>query len=54
MTPFIDIKTMNIHQELVILIEKTMKPHCKAMILSLKSYENMLKFNFLMYPPYAY
>ena len=42
---------MNIHQKLVILIEKTMKPYSRAMILSLKKYENILKFNFLIPPP---
>ena len=33
--PFIDLKTMNIHQKMVILIEKTMKAYPKAVILSL-------------------
>ena len=39
---------MNIHQKMVIFFEKTMKRYFKAMILSLKNYENILKFNFLM------
>ena len=42
---FIDIKRMNIHQKMVILIEKTMKPYSNAMILSLKNYENISKCN---------
>ena len=33
--PFIDVKTMNIHQKTVILIEKTMKAYSKTVILSL-------------------
>ena len=33
--PFIDVKTMNIHQKMVIKIEKTMKAYFKAVILSL-------------------
>ena len=28
--PFIDIKTMNIHQQMVFLMEKTMKPYSKG------------------------
>ena len=54
-TPFIDIKTMNIHHgdkkviKMVIKIEKTMKPYSKATILSLKNYKN-IKFNFLIPP----
>ena len=28
--PFIDIKTMNIHQKMVFLIEKTMEPYSKG------------------------
>ena len=40
---------MNIYQKIVILFfEKTMKAYFKAVILSLKIYENILKFNFLM------
>ena len=41
---------MNIHQKMVIFFffEKTMKTYFKAVILSLKIYENILKFNFLM------
>ena len=39
---------MNIHQKMVIFFEKTMKRYFKAMILSLKNYENIVKFNFLM------
>ena len=34
-TPFIDVKTMNIHQKMVIFLEKTVKPYLKAVILSL-------------------
>ena len=34
-TRFIDVKTMNIHQKMVILIEKTMKPCSKAVVLLL-------------------
>ena len=34
-TLFIDVKTMNIYQKMVILIEKTMKPCSKAVILLL-------------------
>ena len=49
-TPFIDVKTMNIHQ-MVILIEKTTKTYPNAMILSLKNYENILKLSFFQYPP---
>ena len=33
---------------MVIFFEKTMKRHFKAIIWSLKIYENILKFNFLM------
>ena len=39
--PFIDVWTMNIHQ-------KKMKAYFKAVILSIKTYEIILKFNFLM------
>ena len=42
---------MDIHQRMVFLMEKTVKPYFKAMILSLKNYENILKFNFLIPPP---
>ena len=53
--PFIDVWTMNIYQKIVILFfEKTMKAYFKAVILSLKIYENILKFNFLMGGYYAY
>ena len=47
-TSFIDVKTMNVYQKMMILIEKTMKTYSKAMTLSLKNYENILKLNFLM------
>ena len=40
---------MDIHQRMVFLMEKTVKPYFKAMILSLKNYENILKFNFLIF-----
>ena len=33
--PFIDVKTMNIHQKIVIFFEKTMKSYFKAVILSI-------------------
>ena len=39
---------MNIHQKVVIFLEKTMKRYFQAMMLSRKIYENILKFNFLM------
>ena len=39
---------MNIHQKMMIFLKKTMKAYFKAVILSLKIYENKLKFNFLM------
>ena len=40
---------MNIHQKMVIFFEKkTMKAYFKAVMLSLKIYENILKLNFLM------
>ena len=42
-TSFIDVKTMNVYQKMMILIEKTMKTYSKAMTLSLKNYENILK-----------
>ena len=42
---------MNIQQKMVKKIEKTMKPYSKAIILSLKNYENILKFNFLILLP---
>ena len=32
---FIDVKTMNIHQKMVVLIEKTMETYSKAVILSI-------------------
>ena len=35
MHKFIDVKTMNIHQKMVIFIEKTMKTYPKVVILSL-------------------
>ena len=40
---------MNIHQKMFILIVKTMKAYSKMMILSVKNYEDILKFNFLNY-----
>ena len=49
--PFLDVKTMNIHQKMVILIKKTMKLYSKTMILLLKDYENILKCDFLIPPP---
>ena len=39
---------MNIHQKMVGFFEKTMEAYFKAVILSLKIYENILQFNFLM------
>ena len=33
--PFLDVKTMNIHQKTMILIKKTMEAYSKAVILSL-------------------
>ena len=39
---------MNIHQNTVIFLKKTMKVYFKAVMLSLKIYENILKFIFLM------
>ena len=39
---------MNIHQNMVIFFEKTMKAYFKVIILLLKVYENILNFNFLM------
>ena len=39
---------MNIHQKTVIFFEKAMKEYLKAIILSLKIYENILNFNFLI------
>ena len=39
---------MNIHQKIVIFFGKMMKGYFKAVMLSLKIDENMLKFNFLM------
>ena len=41
---------MSIHQKIVIFLEKMMKAYFKAVILSIKTYENILKFNFLMLP----
>ena len=38
---------MNRHQKTVIFFEKTMKGYFKAVMLSLKIYENILKFKFL-------
>ena len=51
-TPFIDVLIMNIHQKMVIFFEKKIKEYFKAVISSLKPYENTLKFNFLMFPLY--
>ena len=42
---------MNIHQKTIVFFEKTMKAYFKAVILSIKTYENILKFNFLISPP---
>ena len=39
---------MNIQQKTVIFLKKTMKAYFKAVMFSLKIYENILKFNFLM------
>ena len=39
---------MNIHQKTVNFLKKTMKAYLKVAMLSLKIYENILKFNFLM------
>ena len=39
---------MNIHLKTVFFFEKTMKGYFKATILLIKTYENILKFNFLM------
>ena len=39
---------MNIHQNMVIFFEKTMKAYFKVIILLLKVYENIQNFNFLM------
>ena len=41
---------MNIYQNMMILIKKTMKTYSKAMTLLLKNYENIVKLNFLMSP----
>ena len=38
---------MNRHQKMVFFFEKAMKRYFKAVMLSLKIYENILKFNFL-------
>ena len=47
-TPLINVQTMNIHQKMVIFNTKTIKANFKEVILSLKIYKNILKFNFLM------
>ena len=39
---------MNRHQKMIFFFEKTMKRYFKAVMLSLKIYENILKFNFLI------
>ena len=39
---------MNRHQKMVFFFEKAMKRYFKAVMLSLKIYENILKFNFLI------
>ena len=39
---------MNIHQNMVIFFEKTMKAYFNVIILLLKVYENIQNFNFLM------
>ena len=51
---FIDIKPMNIDQKMVIKSRKKMKPYSKAMILSIKDYENIQKFNFLILSLWTY
>ena len=42
---------MKMHQKMVIFFKKTMKAYLKGIILLLKTYENILKFNFLIPPP---
>ena len=42
---------MRIHQKMVMFFKKIMKAYFKAVILSIKIYENILKFNFLIPPP---
>ena len=39
---------MIIHQKIAIIFEKTMKAYSKVVMLSLKTYENILNFNFLI------
>ena len=39
---------MNRHQKMVVFFETTMKRYFKAVMLPLKIYENILKFNFLI------
>ena len=39
---------MRIHQKMVMFFKKIMKAYFKAVILSIKIYENILKFNFLI------
>ena len=39
---------MNIQQKMMIFLERTMKAYSKAVMLSLKIYKNILKFDFLM------
>ena len=39
---------MNIHQKMVTFFKKTMKAYFETIFLSVKSYENILKFNSLM------
>ena len=42
---------MRIHQKMVMFFKKIMKAYFKVVILSIKIYENILKFNFLIPPP---
>ena len=39
---------MSIHQKMVIFLEKMLKAYFKTVILLIKTYENILKFNFLI------
>ena len=45
---FMNVQTMNIHQQMVIFFGKTMKLYSNTVILSLKIYEKILKSNFVM------
>ena len=46
--PFTDVYKMSIHQKIVISFEKMIKAYFKAIILLIETYENILKFKFLI------